>query len=168
MNVDPTTLTLEKLRAAFDLLKGKKDMGCDIHMWVEYAPYKARDDAEGRGEGRLSWWSIIKCYNPGRDYHMFNIMADCGRNDGSVKQLYENRLLPDHTSYDVEEALKEDGGDFHSHSWLTADEYAHCLAERLLTNEWGPPDPGWDVILCTMKAFEERGVPTRLIFAFDN
>jgi hypothetical protein len=137
-------------------------MGCDIHLWIEYSPYATTD-------GEPSWYSYVENYNPGRDYHIFCIMADCGRNDGDVEQLYQNRGVPEgKLSWSAKDMLAGEDNDLHGHSWLTADEYAHCLGTRMLTNEWGPPDVGWDVLLVSMKAFEERGIKTRLIFAFDN
>lgn len=136
-------------------------MGCDIHVWIEYSPYASTN-------GDPSWYAFTENYNPGRDYHLFNIMANCGRNDGEVEQLHENKGVPEgKMSWSAQEYLKADN-DLHSHSWLTFDEFAHAMGTRYLTNEWGPPDIGWDVVLITMKAFNDRGVPTRLLFAFDN
>jgi hypothetical protein len=135
-------------------------MGCDIHMWLEYSPYATND-------GEPSWYSFTENYNPGRDYHMFSIMAGV-RTDDDSEQLYERRGMPKgKMSWTADEQLKADN-DLHSHSWLTFDEFAHCMGTRYLTNEWGPPDVGWDVMLITMKAFNDREVPTRILFAFDN
>jgi hypothetical protein len=137
-------------------------MGCDIHCIIEYSDFTYGDHAKFAGE---PYWSAMGSdFNPGRDYTMFGILADvrCGG------CLFPPRGLPgENASWQVKDHLKEDG-DLHSHSWLTHDELAQCLAEYTLKAEWGPYSVVWDAILAAMRAFQERGQPTRLVFAFDN
>jgi hypothetical protein len=70
--------------------------------------------------------------------------------------------------YDGDKPVKVEGPDYHTHSWLTRNEFAECLAQYTLTSDWGPYDVEYDVILAAMTAFEERGQQTRLVFWFDN
>jgi hypothetical protein len=131
-------------------------MGCDIHMFIEYSPYE--------GQGGRSWRSMGGRYNPGRDYDMFEVMAGV-RGDAAV---FEPRGVPEgHLSWEAADYLKEDT-DLHSHSWLTGDEYCRAYGERLMRSTYGPPDIGYEMIMVVMQAFKERGVPARVVFAFDN
>lgn len=135
-------------------------MGCDIHVFVEYGTYVDR-------EGNQSWNCVGGRWNPGRDYHMFAIMAGV-RDYGDGNMLFEPRGVPEgRLSWEAQDYLAEDN-DLHSHSWLTADEYAQCYAKRMLENEYGPPDVGYEIIMVILAALKERDVPARVCFAFDN
>lgn len=58
--------------------------------------------------------------------------------------------------------------DWHSRSWMTADELARCLGRYMLESKAGPYDLEWDAILAFMRTYEERGAKARLVFWFDN
>lgn len=52
--------------------------------------------------------------------------------------------------------------DWHSHSWMTPNEFGSTLKEELDT------EPVYYTMLATMRALEHRGLKSRLIFWFDN
>lgn len=66
------------------------------------------------------------------------------------------------------------GPDWHSHSWLTADEldraFAHYLEQlpKFYPSEKVVVPAEWLAMLAAMRTFEAAGKPTRLIFWFDN
>jgi hypothetical protein len=49
-------------------------MGADIHMYVEYRNKKQAKDLETQGRDPY-WYSFGDCFNPGRNYTMFAILA---------------------------------------------------------------------------------------------
>jgi hypothetical protein len=135
-------------------------MGCDIHMFIEF----------GRGKSHTGE-QLWECfgggdYGPGRDYHMFSYLADCGRN-GETEPVVPNRGLPEgELSWDTQHAMDE-GSDLHSHTWLTPDEYAQAYAQRMLSCPWGPPAMGYELILLLLQELKGRGIPARVVIAFD-
>lgn len=136
-------------------------MGADIHMFVEYGSYITRDNDQ-------AWECVGGRWNPGRDYHMFAILAGVRDDWDDPHQLFEPKGVPEgRLSWEAEDYLHEDS-DLHSHSWLTADEYAQCYAKRMLTNEWGPPAIGYEIVMVLLQTLKERDVPCRVLFAFDN
>lgn len=64
------------------------------------------------------------------------------------------------------------GPDWHSHSWLTTDELTKALEHyEAVKAKYSPSpelSPEWPAMLAAMRAFEERGAKTRLVFWFDN
>lgn len=65
------------------------------------------------------------------------------------------------------------GPDWHSHSWLTADELEAALAQYSVEAEkkWpgdSQPPSEWKAMLAGMRVFEAAGQLTRLVFWFDN
>lgn len=144
-------------------------MGCDIHLVIEYSEFEKSDGTP--------WWSGFGGeFNPGRDYHMFSIMAGV-RAEGGDEQLFQPRHLPegDHSwqtrqmlGHEDDEGNWVEDSDLHSLSWLTGDEYAQCYANRMLNNEYGPPALSYEIILIVLNEFKEHGQSARVIFAFDN
>ncbi len=69
---------------------------------------------------------------------------------------------------------KVSGPDWHSHSWLTADELDQALQHYAaeVSKHW-PADDGsipaeWQAMLSAMRTFEANGSQTRIVFWFDN
>lgn len=65
------------------------------------------------------------------------------------------------------------GPDWHSHSWLTADELERALDHyRTVAPKYWPQDADvpaeWIATLAAMRAFEAAGQRTRIVFWFDN
>lgn len=134
-------------------------MGCDIHMMIEYSPYK-------RSDGEPSWSSFGGDFNPGRDYTMFGYLAGVRGDGPPVVDL--RGMPPGNKSYNGDQYYDNDN-DLHSATWLTAAEYAQALAGRMFDpHNGGPPDVSYDVVLDVLNSFESRGTPARLLIAFDN
>jgi len=190
-------------------------MGCDIHMYVEYA-YKQKIPLDGDETPikleRVHWHSLCDRMNPGRDYTMFSLLSDGVR--GSYELSFPAKGLPpkdelgwsangdaflyicdkedkndiEDNECTLENALRwTQGGhrniyndangnprwvdhpDWHSHSWLTTEEYAQALDNYYEVSIWGG-EVGlvYSVILSMMRSIEERGATARIIFWFDN
>ncbi len=143
-------------------------MGCDIHCMLEYARWTNSD-------GTTYWDAFTGSFNPGRDYSMFDIINGVRGDSGG---LFDKGALPEDLSHDAkgcyfgtddegEPLSSGDMGDLHSPTWLTCDELAQVIAKRMFDSEY-PYNPEWDILLVTMRAFEERGTRTRLLVAYDN
>jgi hypothetical protein len=131
-------------------------MGCDIHMFLEYADFT-------QSNGDVYWSCFGGSYNPGRDYYMFGLLAGV-RSD---RTLFEPKGLPDgRLSYQAESYMtlwisdEHAGGenactladarkweaqgetitndkdgkpyrvsnpDLHSYSWLSLEDYRYVL-----------------------------------------
>jgi len=142
-------------------------MGCDIHMAIQYVWWTTDEGTEHYQTFGGSH------FNPGRDYALFGCLA--GVRDEEQEHI-SPRGQPEGGGWgnDVFGRYDEEGefvsdDDLHNHTWLTCDEYAQALARRMLESgtTW-PHELAYDVILITMKAFEEQGKKTRLLIAFDN
>lgn len=140
-------------------------MGCDIHVWLEYSTFNHGDHAATEYRGKPYWRAMTDCFNPGRDYLMFGIMAAVRAEEYAI---FHPRGLPEGLSYTAKESVEKWGDDLHSESWLTTDELAQCLGEYFVRAQHGPYDVEWDAIHAAMRAFEERGAKARLVFGFDN
>lgn len=162
-------------------------MGCDIHTYLEY---QVADDywrclISNGGSRDYSMFGILAgvrcdgCHIPPRG------MPE-GRLSWEVREAASVRIAADETQKDWEgyctreqakqwgEPIFEEGGtkyirnpDWHSHSWLTADELADCLAKYMF-NVGECCSVEWDATLAAMRALEDRGYKTRLTFWFDN
>ncbi len=167
-------------------------MGCDIHMFIEKRlrstdPWQL--DEHHVKEPDESYLKETSC--TGRNYEMFGAMAGVRRPDNAI---FEERGIPS----DVSPELKEEasGPDWHSHSWLTPEEFKQCLdkcdysvhdtysTEAFYDGPWdkGPGDYTPIYRYC-MKWLEEHAVDNillgrekdpayspeiRLVFWFDN
>lgn len=172
-------------------------MGCDIHTYIEYEAYPDSDRHAwwcmgGRyNPGRDYLMFDIMAGVRGSDHTLFEprglpdnigwevtdeaylrISDEYANQEGYCSEQQARQWS---TGAYAERLIERDGKpvlvshpDWHSHSWLTADELAQCLGQYTLVSEYGPYDVGWDAILATMRAFEDRGVRSRLVFWFDN
>ena len=72
-------------------------------------------------------------------------------------------------TFNKKKQKKLDNPDWHSHSWLTTEEYAQSLDNYSKVSIWGG-EVGlvYSVILSMMRSIEERGATARIIFWFDN
>lgn len=83
-------------------------MGCDIHMYIEYANKKRLEEtrkkkAEGDTEAREYWRSFGGRMNPGRDYWMFGILSQGVRSDNPNGFPPKGRLDRDELSWGTAE-----------------------------------------------------------------
>lgn len=167
-------------------------MGCDIHTYLEYTM-----NPEPQGDRGPYWCSWGERVNPGRNYGMFGLLAGVrgsythsfkpkGLPDNLSYTVASDALLrivedseDDWEGYcTVKQAVSWgnpdakigdviDHPDWHSHSWLTPDEYAQVLG-RYLIEFSHTPGIEYEVMLDLMRALEERGATVRLVFWFDN
>lgn len=164
-------------------------MGCDVHMYLEYSDFT--------GSNGEPYWSAFVTNAGSRDYTMFGLLAGVrsdrdptiaprGLPEGNLAYETQNACKmcvsddPAHAEWEnyctsaqaaqwgkpiIDGMIA--GPDWHTFSWLTADEYAQVLG-RYMTEVRDIYAVEYDVILASMRAFEERGCKIRLIFWFDN
>lgn len=160
-------------------------MGCDIHAYIEYR--KPRTE---------HWYGFGERINPGRNYAIFGRLAGV-RTDGPpvaplrglpkdvAHAVREDGFLfvtEDGAGDDcctLEEGRRWSGDpniklhdfvphpDWHSHSWLTPDEFEKALQKA----QGDYPDifePEYQAVLDAMRSFERTGHEVRIVFWFDN
>lgn len=171
-------------------------MGCDIHAYIEYSTFDSHSTGkpywkcfiQNAGTRDYDMFEIMAGVR-GNDNQLFeqrglpddlgHELTDASRirirddddpddNDGRTCTFAQADSWGGEIYYDTAgKARAVDDPDAHSHSWLTREEFAQCIAKYML-------DVGqlyaveWDVLLAVMTAFEERGAKTRLVFWFDN
>lgn len=158
-------------------------MGCDIHCYVEYK-YKAIDHWNSFGsEIRLDRnYTLFAKLAGVRNYGKVKPVAERRGmpDDASYEARYANLLFvttspgeeyitPERAAKWVADGISKYVGndnswvthpDWHSHSWLTTQEFAQAIE--------GSGEPQYEVLLETLRAFETRGYEARVVFWFDN
>ena len=162
-------------------------MGCDIHAYVEYTTWSGSEGSP--------WWSNLTANFGSRDYLWFGILADVrhegdclypprGLPDGLAWETQDGAFLRaddqlvGQDGYCSVEQAKKWGGydpetgrvphpDWHSHSWLTTEEFGHCIAEHMKLADY-PLEVGWLALFTAMKTIEDNGGKARIVFWFDN
>lgn len=153
-------------------------MGCDIHAFVEVRKYPFGDDKREKG----IWISVDKwtvdpdhIFDPeiypnrfhidskdaiykGRDYNLFNILADV-RPDGNIEPISQPKGLPADLSQEVKQVADYWDEDGHSHSYLT-------LAELLQYN-WEEKVEVHDFVGSRQVAIEKYGEDVECHSIFD-
>jgi hypothetical protein len=161
-------------------------MGCDIHVYPEYA-------SGSRQDGSDYWNLACDSFELGRDYKLFGLMAGV-RREG---QLFPKKGLPTDVSLSVKwknelfvvegegegegtcsrASAEKWGGyvdgkkdrvfhpDWHSHSWLTLDELK--AVEKAYTAENGT-NYMLRSLIAMLSALDAAGKKTRVVFWFDN
>lgn len=127
-------------------------MGCDIHVYVESRPDPA-----------TAWTPFGGRINPGRDYRLFNLIAGVRADEDSPAPLFTLRGLPEGLSYYAQEDYDEASSDWHSMTWITADELARCI--RVMPRR---PHPNYYALVASMWALEGCGLQVRAVIWFDN
>ena len=137
-------------------------MGCDIHGFIEY---RSKDDKRDEPH----WHAVSEELNLGRNYNVFGYLTDGAvRYDPNLEFGVPPKGIPKgNLSFEVKEASEEDG--YHSHSWLSFNEY-EMLIEEMLKNEDEDVVVGTDyhLVLDIMKALDGRGMVPRFVFWFDS
>lgn len=163
-------------------------MGCDIHCYIEYRPlnqeHLSQDDWSHFG-GRINPgrnYDLFARLAGVRNYDEIEPVAkprgfpeDAGYAARGAYWMYvSNSTAEGHCSPERAERWVESGAskyrdaektyvsnpDWHSHSWLTPDEFAIAIG--------GSGEPEYDAILAAMRSFEENGFQARIVFWFDN
>lgn len=168
-------------------------MGCDIHMYVEYKRKQSTNYSNfgGRINPGRNYYMFGILSNGVRSDNEKGFSAkgmpdydSLGYSSRSDSQLYITDTEGDGyvTEDRAEEWVKSGSSvftderkkfvthpDWHSHSWLTLEEYQKAMdiynehPEALQYNE-----PEYNAILAIMKSLENDGLETRVVFWFDN
>jgi hypothetical protein len=168
-------------------------MGCDIHAYVEYVSWENKDKEywsclmSNIGSRNYLWFDVLAGVR-GNDHQVFPTR---GMPEGAIswevrdaaymhiaqtddQAGWEGWTTREQATRWGEPIFKLDGYEFcghpdwHSHSWLTADELAQCIGAYMMSGADFPYGVEWDAVLAAMRALEERGHKTRLVFWFDN
>lgn len=157
-------------------------MGCDIHCYIEYR-YPKHDDwtsfggriNPGRNYGLFAKLAGVRNYDDvtpvaeprgipadmsdgtGRSYWMYVTEAP---GDGHCTPEVAKQYVQYGAKYKDERENFVSNPDWHSHSWLTPDEYAVAIGDS--------GEPEYDAILAAMRSFEENGFQARIVFWFDS
>jgi len=126
-------------------------MGCDIHVMVEVKT--------------ASGWHCFDHPRIDRFYSLFARMANV-RNHGDVEPITEPRGIPADCSEAARVYLNDD--DFHSHSWLSSDEWMSILGDQRYGGARGELSDVVPWELSDASYRDERFLDYRLVFAFDN
>lgn len=168
-------------------------MGCDIHCYIEYQP---RDSQSWKGfGGRLNpgrnytmFGQLAGVRSEGRPaVSPRGFPSPTGYVAIMDNQLYisDSPTTVDHEEYVTSERAAEwvksgsstyllrDGQryavthpDYHSHSWLTPDEWEAAIR---MTQAWEDyPIPEYEAMLAALRSFEQQGFKARVVFWFDN
>jgi len=163
-------------------------MGCDIHLYIEHkepaittwAGFGGRINP-GRYYGLFAKLAGVRNYDEIKPVAEPRGMPD----DASWIADADNRLYitdsegegyasPENAALWVQEGNSKyidneaEAGkhvwvthpDWHSHSWLTPDEYSEAIS--------GTSGSGWLAILACLRSFESQGEKARVVFWFDN
>ena len=128
----------------------------------------------GMPEGRVGFWTSD-------DYWLYVAPDDqpqlAGRDEWVTREAAEKYV----STYGSQPDLDKDGKlyrvshpDWHSHSWLTADELEQVLSryaagvQGIWPAEKAVAPPEWKAALAAMRSFEADGQEARVVFWFDN
>jgi hypothetical protein len=118
-------------------------MGCDIHIRIDQKVTWATGE----------YWIFARVESAPRNYALFGAMAGVrNREIGAVVEPRGNVSVP----FDDDEY---NGPDYHTHSWLTADEFQQAMQRAEAEH------PEYLAVLAAMRAL---GPESRIVFCFDN
>lgn len=161
-------------------------MGCDIHCYVEY--YWPGED---HSNGKKRWRDFGQRINPGRNYTLFGYLAGVRRDvtpvvpprgvprdlawaasddywlwlEGKDRARAARWVEQGDSVYrhnDAGEPQWVSHPDYHTHSWLTPDEFEKALVLA------GETTGEYRALLAAMRSLEKDGDKVRLVFWFDN
>lgn len=168
------------------------DMGCDIHLYVEYRKKNSNRNWESSGT------VMPNCGD--RIYGMFAVMANV-RNYDNLEQIVPDRGYPMDATYSTDNAyfceisedeLHEDSFyhasvvtkkvgkrtlymrediDYHSANWCTASELEECInfIFKDESGNWSESSIEWLALLGAMKGYEMSGeFECRAVYWFDS
>lgn len=171
-------------------------MGCDIHAYLEYTSKEAGDSGDywsgfggcinpGRNYDLFTLLAGVRGDAKEAVIPPRGIPSDLGcearndcflfvSNDPKGDNVVSRKEAENyHKAYGS--AYKKDAKgkiiyvahpDYHSHTWLTRDEYARVLTQAKLQGD--SPYATYTAILAVMDHFENQGYRTRLVLWFDN
>lgn len=159
-------------------------MGCDIHCYIEYKSAGSDSRWQDFG-GRINPgrnYEIFAKLAGVRNYqeltpvaeprgfpedaafaadgdHWMYVTETNGKGYCSPSRA-ESMVVSGSSRYKDAEKMFVSNPDWHSHSWLTTDEYASVVE--------GTGEPEYEAVLAAMRSFEEGGAKARIVFWFDN
>ncbi|GFN32449.1 hypothetical protein [Paenibacillus xylaniclasticus] len=140
---------------------GKFNLSRDYYMFARLAGVRAYGEeikpiADRRGLPQNIGWKT-------KDENRYFIINDDEERDDSrqVKRTDAERWVRDGLSQYEEEHWVTDP-DWHSHSWLTSNEFEKCV------NSFDDVNAEYKAILASLRCFEQEGYETRVVFWFDN
>ena len=175
-------------------------MGCDIHLYIEYRSKNAANTDQywqsfgqrtnpGRNYFMFALLANVRNYDElPVPYALRGMPDDAGYDSGYDNRLYISNEFDEHTvTMERAEQWVKSGSskfinnergeptwvthpDWHSHSWLTTNEYENVI-NLYLAQPFAKPfglEPRYQVVLASMKAFEQLGYDARIVFWFDN
>lgn len=164
-------------------------MGCDIHAFIEI---KERDVWESVSEPYFSrnYGMFGLMAGVRGDSILFKprgLPKDCGWNVNfqnnlfittnttdehcTTKEMAEQWVACGTSKWADEEHKTVTHPDWHSHSWLTIEEFSKCIthhAKLARANGYEGTAPYYKIALGTMRAAKKLGYEVRLVFWFDN
>lgn len=120
-------------------------MGTAIRAAIEYLAFPERPDP---------WRTLTHHLSLCRYYDLFGLMGYAG-----YEHMYPPRGIP--TDADDDTCIMLEESNNINASWLTTQEFRAAL--KAVNEEL----PDWWAALAAMEELERRGLPTRLVFAFD-
>jgi hypothetical protein len=170
-------------------------MGCNIHLYVEYRPKKKEENFTplwrnfgGRinpGRNYLLFGIMSKGVRTDPSFSFDpkgtpEDMAYASLNDSRIfiSESGEENYVPlerakKYESYGCKITTDGDGKpiwvespDWHSHSWLTTNEFEQAMDFYNKQNQWKEAE--YEAVLCALKKFEELDNEARIVFWFDN
>lgn len=170
-------------------------MGCDVHAYLEYSDFVDQSGQdywqclmENAGRRDYAMFGLLA----GVRSDDKPVVAPRGFPEGShswtVREAFYMRIVDEASDHERTATraqaeswhvpvIKLHGSDqlycgdpdMHTVSWITYEELMQVIG-RYMTDcsKYGPYHVEWDAIAGAMRALEERGCKTRLVFGFDN
>lgn len=167
-------------------------MGCDIHMYVEYKSKERFDDYWTYFWGKINpgrnYWmfgliakvrgSFKESFNPKgmpnnasyvaeEDNYVYITKEGIGDNECTIEQAKKWERYGCKISYHCNIATKVTHPDWHSHTWLTTEEFEYVI-DCHNKMKGAQREPQYEALLASMKKLEELGNDVRVICWFDN
>jgi hypothetical protein len=164
-------------------------MGCDIHLYIEHKPAKQEDKYSWRGFGGrinpgrdyhlFTAMADVRNYDrtalfqprglpEGISYHarcdnqLYIVESETDGEGTTTRERAERWVQQGISKYTDERKNFVTHPDWHSHSWLTPDEFETCI------NSIEDVDSPYKAVLAVMRSFEAQGERARIVFWFDN
>lgn len=167
-------------------------MGADIHCYIEHARPKREDYWRAFG-GRINpgrdytMFAILAGvrgseqplipprglpphlgWESNRDSHLFVSKDNPGGEGNCSREQAVKWVAQGSATWQGEAQNFVTHPDWHSHSWMTPDEWEAACAAGEKANPAFPVDPEYYAMLAAMRELEKRGLVVRVVFWFDN
>lgn len=170
-------------------------MGCDIHLFIEYKNHAGNwscfgeEINPGRMYGMFAKMAGVRDYEGIQKFPLRGLPLECSSEAESKAHMFINESLqewygedgrsisPERAKYMLEKGWSKKhptkdyyitNSDWHSHSWLTADELESCMTDLNIPAESEKWFLEYRAVVAAMRVFEKAGYETRAVFFFDN